>query len=136
MKEEIKKAVERYQCPGCVCGSDTSCYAEGLDFGCSKHCPGTVISGAGKILLGMPKGFNLFESHYKVTISIFEKFEYGWGYNKFNVPVWKHLDNNGNTLVRGVCPRISLPWIHIFLGNHMSKIDCIEISKEDMRKMD
>jgi len=30
MKDDIKKAIEKYQCPGCVCGSSTEdgCFGE------------------------------------------------------------------------------------------------------------
>lgn len=138
MKEEIKKAVENYQCPGCVWGSDISCYEYCSEKGveCQKHAAGTTISPIGRVFLGMPKGFNRLGVCDETEISIFEKFEDSWGYDKFNVPVWKYLDDNGNTLVRGLCPRVNYPFIHIFIGNVLSKIDCMEITRQDIDKMD
>ena len=133
--------VEEYQCPGCVCGSDISCFEQDIDnennMACSKHVVGTVISGnIGKIFLGMPKGFNRLGFAERTEISIFGEVENGWGYDFLNLPVWKHLDKNGNTLVRGICPRINMPWIHIFAGNVLEKVDCFEITEDELSGMD
>ena len=131
------KAIEAYQCAGCVSGSDISCYKKGHDgVECSRHCAGTTISHIGRIFLGLPKGFSRLGSQEDLKIAIFESFDNGWGYNMFNVPVWKHLDDNGNTLVRGICPRINWTWIHIFIGDVMDKINCLEITRKDFEEMD
>jgi hypothetical protein len=57
-------------------------------------------------------------------------------FDLFNVPVWKYLDEHGNTLVRGMCPRTNRPFLHIILGDHLDKIDCLEITDEDLKGMD
>ena len=129
MDDRIKNAVEGYQCPGCVGGSDISCYkkSEQNDLSCSKHCAGTtLLPFVGRIFLGMPKGFNRLGRVDDMKISIFEKPE-DFEFNHLNVPVWKLLDKNGNTFVRGLSPRINNPFIHIYLGDYMKDIDCIDI---------
>lgn len=127
----VINAVEEYQCQGCVGGSDISCYVKGQDLACSKHVGGTTIMPyVGRIFLGLPTGFNRIGPVENWNLNIFEKVEDGWGFDALNVPVWKHIDEHGNTLVRGLCPRINRPFLHIFLGNHLSEIDCLEITPE------
>jgi len=90
----------------------------------------------GLFFLGLPAGFNRLGIAEDTRIHIYEKFEDGWGYDKYNVPVWKYLDENNNTIVRGICPRNNYPWIHIFLENCVEKIECIEITNDEMNEMD
>lgn len=133
----VSAIVERYQCPGCVCGSDISCYEKGDNEACSKHVAGTTIMPVvGRIFLGMPTGFNRLGPVDGMDIDIFKTVKDGWGYDKFNVPVWKRLDEHGNTLVRGICPRINKPFLQIFIGNHLNEIDCLEITDDDIEGMD
>lgn len=136
MEDYIKKAIETYQCPGCGCGSDISCYKKGYYLECASHVVVTTISCIGRVLLGMPKGFDRLGHCDKTKITIFENFEDGWGYNMYNIPVWKYLDRNGNTLIRGISPRTNYPWIHIFIGNHTAKISCLEITQKNVDEMD
>lgn len=139
MKEEIKKMIETYQCPGCVYGSDVSCYKKGAGVECSAHMAGTNIRPViGRIFLGLNKGFCRLGACENTKISIFESFakKPGWDYDKFNIPVWKHLDKHGNTLVRGLSPRINYPFLHIFMGDCRTMIDCLEITQEDIDEMD
>lgn len=137
MNDTIKNAVENYQCSGCTNGSDISCYEKGYNQECGKHSAGTFIGGQGRIFLGMPRGFNRAgPASENVKIYIFEKWEDSWSGDKFNVPVWKHLDDQGNVLIRGISPRINLPYYHIILEDCMDKVECIEITKEDMEDMD
>jgi len=135
MDNKVKEAVERYQCSGCVTGSDTTCYLHADDLGCVYHVVGTSLLGVGNFYLGMPRGFDRL-GMAKTPIQIFKTLKYGWKYGKFNAPVWKYLDNYGNTLVRGIMPRLNLPFLHIFLGDFMKDIDCIEITAKDMEEMD
>lgn len=145
-KYAIHKAVETYKCPGCVCGSsvEDECYNFHVGNGdCIAHVAGTYATSIGKILLGMPRGFDRLEpletKNWK-GFKIFkneQNFERDFkGYNKFNVPVWKYLDEHGNTLIRGIMPRINCPFIHIFLGNRLDKIECLEITHQDIKEMD
>jgi len=137
MKDKIKRAIENYQCSGCVCGCDIECYEKSSDLSCEGHCAGTMIyPGIGRIFLGMPTGFNRIGSVEKMNINIFNCLKDGWGYDKFNVPTWKYLDQQGNTLVRGIQPRINRPFIHIFLENCMDKIECLKITEQDLSEMD
>jgi len=129
-------AVETYQCSGCVGEADMSCYEASDDFACKKHCAGTIITGTGRIFLGMPIGFNRLGAQEETTIYIFESLADGWEYDMYNIPVWKHLNDNGHTLVRGLCPRTNYAWIHIFLEDCIDKIECREISNADIMKMD
>ena len=134
----LKKTIEEYQCCGCVCGSDISCYEKSQSggSGCGKHVAGTIIFPIGHILLGMPRGFNRLGKQNDLYPEVFEKFEDGWGYNMFNEPVWKYLDKNGNTLVRGISPRTNTPFLHIFIGNHLDEINCREITEKNLNEMD
>jgi hypothetical protein len=140
MDEKLKDAVERYQCPGCVCGSDISCYENVWDIqtvlSCSKHVAGTSISNIGRIFLGMPKGFNRLGFCDKMTIHIFKAFKDGWGYDFLNVPVWKIRDEHGNTIVRGICPRTNYAWIHIFLEDCIEQISCHWLTDDNLKGMD
>jgi len=138
MKDKFKKAIEEYQCSGCVRGSNIQCYEKSKEsdqIKCSKHVVGTSTLGIGRFLLGMPKGFNRVLGNNEFCI--YGRFlSSSWVYDKFNVPVWKHLTKNGHTLVRGVCPRINTLFIHVFLEDCISEIDCLEITQSDIYGMD
>lgn len=142
MEEKIKKMIERYQCSGCIKGSDISCYKKGNNesIECSKHVEGTKIyPNIGKIFLGLPKGFCQLGTCGETKITIFKSYEHSlslWRYDMFNIPTWKYLDKHGNTLVRGLCPRINYPFLHIFMENQMAKITCLEITQKDIDEMD
>ena len=140
MNENIKSAVEAYQCPGCVVGCDIECYEKSVcSSSCQKHVAGTTILGLGKIFLGMPKGFNRLGQCDKLEVEIFTNLDEGnrlWSYNKLNVPIWKHRNKLGHTFIKGICPRINKTFIHIFLEDCMDKIDCIEITNNDINEMD
>lgn len=146
---KIQEAVKIYRCPGCMYGPEpTNCDNYNFTVGngdCINHCPATYFSGRGKMLLGLPKGFNrlgpLTSVDKKVwqALTIFKDAErfrkgYGW-YDKFNVPNWKYLDEHKNTIVRGLQPRLNTPFIHIFLGDYTAEIECITITNEDVEGM-
>ena len=89
----------------------------------------------------MPKGFNRLGEIADLKPYVFESYEkfkeaYSGGYNKFNIPVWKHLDKNGNTIIRGMQPRLNAPFIHVILGNCLTEIDCFMITDKDVEEMD
>ena len=139
MENKIKDAIGEYQCSGCVCGYNVECFEpnENGGSGCGKHLAGTMISNIGKIFLGLPKGFHRLGHHETLIPNIYNTFESSeWKYSKFNIPVWKHLNKNGHTLVRGIMPRLNQTFIHIFLENCIDKIDCLEITLEDIKEMD
>jgi len=134
--KEPPSFVKEYQCSGCVSGGD--CFEKDLDSeACIKHCAGTLTS-FGSFFLGLPKGF-CRTGEPKVIIKIFKTFhdlEKTWKYDKFNVPVWKHLNKTNHVLIRGLSPRINMPFLHIVLENCMSQINCLEISDKDIKDMD
>ncbi len=141
METKFKLAVEEYQCSGCVSGSDISCFKRNDTggIGCGKHHAGTMSMGIGNIFLGMPKGFNRLGEYRMLKPNIYESFDsedYDWDYNMWNIPVWKYLSKEGHTFVRGVMPRRNEPLIHIFLENCIDRIDCLEITQEDIDEMD
>ena len=88
MKPE--NAVIEYQCPGCVGGPFPECYKSENSIECRNHVPGTLVSGIGKVFLGLPRGFNRLGTQQDVRISIFESLEdaykKGWSYDKLNIP--------------------------------------------------
>lgn len=125
MLSKIKSVIEEYQCPGCTNSHNISCYQKQRNSSaCSKHSAGTMLSVLGSIFLGMPKGFNRVGNHKDLKIDIYENFESGEGYNFLNIPVWKFKDEHGNTLVRGLRPRINDTFIHIYLEDCRKDIDC------------
>lgn len=148
MERNIKKAIKEYQCSGCSVGSspDDECYSLHTGEGCGSHSAGTFIMGIGKFYLGLPKGFNRLGPHETMIPRIFSSYEkavemneldrQGEKPNKFNVPVWKYLNKEGHTLVRGLRPRINEPYLDIFLEDCMDKFDCQEITDEDIKNMD
>lgn len=136
MDKEIKKFVETYQCPGCVCGSNTSCFQNGDGIECGNHVAGTLITGIGKIFLGMQKGFNRIGPVELMKIYGFKTLKDARNYDKFNIPVWKYKDEYDNTIVRGLSPRINSPFLHIFLCDCISEIKCYEITNDDIADMD
>jgi len=136
MTDKIKKFVTEYQCSGCGNGDFPDCYTSddrSKSISCTSHVPGTMIAGIGKIFISLPVGFCQLGIYDDMKIHIFEEYK---EYDKFNVPVWKYLDSNGNTIVRGLSPRINQPFLHIFKGDHISDIMCIEITDADIEFMD
>lgn len=139
METKFKLAIEQYQCSGCIFGGDVSCFEinKSGGIGCGKHHAGTMMSRVGNFFLGMPKGFNRLGEYTKLKPNIYDTFESSnWKYDMCNVPVWKHLSKNGHTFVRGIMPRRNEPFIHIFLENCIDKINCLEISQDDINSMD
>jgi hypothetical protein len=55
-----EQLVKKFQCPGCVCGENTSCRSykwSEQSKKCEGHMLGTMLNFAGSIALGLPKGF-------------------------------------------------------------------------------
>lgn len=73
----------------------------------------------------MPVGFNRLGQHPEMSLIIEKTFVKE--YDMWNIPVWKHLNENGHTLVRGLRPRKNEPFLHIYLEDCMNKIKCPEI---------
>ena len=136
MDNKVKEAIQMYQCPGCIYADATNCYERDKGQGCSAHI--AYCDKGDKLMFylpGMPKGFNSIDCFNRTRIHIFQSLADGWEYNKFNIPLWKHRDDNGNVLVRGFSPLFNTAWIQIFLSDCLDDIDCIEITKADMEQM-
>lgn len=139
MEDKIKKSIEEYQCSGCISGCDISCFKPNkiAGIGCGEHYAGTMATGIGSFFLGLPRGFNRKGEQKDLKPIIFDKFEDStWEYDMWNIPTWKHLNENGHTLVRGMMPRRNENFLHIYLENCIDKINCLEITKEDIKGMD
>jgi len=140
MEKIIKKAIEEYQCSGCVVGSDTSCFKKNNNgIGCVKHVAGTMMTGGvGTFFLGLPTGFNRLGYDTSLKPTIWKKFEDNteWLYDKYNIPTWKHITKKGHTLVRGMLPRRNLTFLHIYLEDCRDRINCLELTQDDLNQMD
>lgn len=135
----IPSIVEEFQCSGCSKGGDCYKPKSDLNIACDKHSPGTFVMGQGKILLGFPKGFNRLGVCETIAINIFKTYDdmkKEWNLDMFNVPIWKHLDSNGNTIIKGISPRILYPFIHIVVEDCLDKVNCLEISQNNINSMD
>ncbi len=136
MKESIKKVVEKYQCCGCVCGSNIDCFEKSDTLSCEKHCAGTrIYPMVGKVFLGLPTGFNRLGLQEKMPIWMYEDVK-DFKYDKFNIPAWKHKTKEGHIFVRGLSPRINNAFLQIFLKGDFSSIKALEITTKDMKEMD
>lgn len=119
------KMVEEFQCPGCVAGSDTKCGSFKLEefnnqFHCSKHVPGTTMAGVGKILLGLPKGFNRTTREQGTCVRLCDKPDASH-WNNLNVAVWA-MEMDGYLFVRTYSPRVDVTWIDVIKGGTMANV--------------
>jgi hypothetical protein len=148
MNKKIWEAIKEYQFPGCVSEypTKTNVVQDGVGIEWSEHVAGTLVMPyVGTIFLGMPKGFNrlgIFDGHNKeqMNINIFENWEqfnelFIHSYGKYNVPVWKYVNEKGHTFVRGLMPRLNRPFLHIILENCIDKIECYQVTDEDLEEM-
>lgn len=126
----IVDMVERFQCPGCVVGSDTKCGSFKLtsplsdnEHHCKSHCPGTNLLGLGQVALGLPKGFNRYGLYAGKTDLLTDAvngnfcvrlFPEGFDqrYDKFNVPVWRY-EEDGFLFVRMYSPRTNAAFVDV-----------------------
>lgn len=136
--------VKTYQCVGCMQGPDpeTCPKANITNKGCVNHYPGTALLGAGVIALGLPKGFCRYGKMDPTPIVIYESYDTMLDIHptlktKFSIPVWKHLDENGNTVVRWFSPRTNAGWSTIIMGDCRDRLpQALEITQEDIDGMD
>jgi hypothetical protein len=137
-------AIREYNCPGCVHGPEApacSRYAPD-DKGCRAHHPGTMGLGIGAFALGLPKGFCRFGKQPTDRIEIHES----WTAmveaqpnlrTVFCVPVWKHLDRHGNTVIRWYSPRTNAGWSVVVLGDCRDMMpNALDITQEHLNNMD
>jgi hypothetical protein len=143
--KKVIKAIRLYQERGAVGDFDPENFEQnGVGVEWSDHVAGTIIyPNVGSIFLGLPNGFNRmgnrlegseqFKLHIFPTFTELEKI---WKYNTWNVPCWKYLNEHKHTLVRGLSPRLNAPFLHIILEDCIDKIDCLEITNQDVEEMD
>jgi len=134
-----KDILEKYMCPGCVCGSNTKCghYAPDESYGlsCSNHACGTSIGLRYKFALGMPKGFNQCQrrpgemaADSKLLIRVWGKGEQP-NWDERNVPVWA-LEHEGMLFVRTVAPRIGRVDVDIVQGGTLASVpQALDVAK-------
>lgn len=128
-RDALKRMVEKFQCPGCVVGSDTTCGAFEPDtsYGntCKGHVVGTTIMGVGHIALGLPKGFNRTMRNGSNTGTENQMEIRLWAkgtapvWDKFNVAVWA-MEHKGHLFVRTVAPRIGRIGIDVIEGGTLA----------------
>ena len=135
----IPKFVKEYQCSGCVV-DEGNCYEKNdIGISCKKHVIGTMgFPYVGKFLLWCPIGFNrIGEGLDFYVFKTYKQFKKEWGeFDKFNVPVWKYVNENNHTFVRGLSPRINRSFLIIILEDCIGKINCLEITEKDIEEMD
>src|SRR3990167_8905490 len=114
---------ERFQCPGCTLGGDTTCgaYKQNPDTGaCAAHRLGTIKSLCGPFALGLPKGFcrpgvdrdrngDWCEPRFAMPIRFFTAGGRQPLWDKLNIPVWA-MEDDGYLIVRTVEPRHGMLW--------------------------
>ncbi len=129
-----KQMIEKFQCPGCACGSDTvTCKSFKMDdeplcdgFRCSGHCAGTVMMPGGHINLGLPKGFDRCikprhtENFTNIRMHLNMETYHG---DKFNIPVWA-MEQNGYLFVRTVMPRTDRIMVDVIKSAVFSDLSC------------
>ena len=118
-----KSMVEKYQCPGCVCGSDTTCgqyhWNESMNR-CTGHVLGTVILGCGPIALGLPRGFcRPGNQGSNMFIRLWAEGHPEW--DKLNVPVWA-MEHEGALFVRTYLPRVNVSFVDVIEGGNWSML--------------
>jgi hypothetical protein len=132
MPEIRKRMIEQFQCPGCVCGTNTSsgCYKpDPTGFRCIEHVAGTIVSGIGTINLGLPRGFNRVTKNpgreNRSNIRLYENLQDHPGYNFLNIPVWamETTEKGMNILiVRCYMPRINHDFVDIILNGRLEDL--------------
>lgn len=131
-----KELVSRFQCVGCVLGSDPdtcSRYDPRESYGayCHSHVLGTTINLAFTIALGLPKGFRRSTLDFsegrdvKRTHSTLEIRLWSVGtapdWDKFNVPVWA-MEQDGFLYVRTLSPRTARLYTDVIEGGTLAMV--------------
>jgi len=128
----VEQFVEKFQCPGCVCGSDTQCDSyipntDGYGIHCNSHVCGTMIGFGNVVALGLPIGFckpgfdfhaDPPRSHNRMSIRLWRDGD-DPGWDKLNVPVWAMVED-GFLFVRTFAPRINRTWVDVVEGGTLA----------------
>jgi hypothetical protein len=121
-----KEMTEKFQCPGCVCGSSTDdgCFKEeDYNLGCGAHVPGTTVYPVvGNINLGLPKGFNRNGPIDKrMQHSIIRLFETIPDYDRFNIPIWA-MEQDDYLFVRVYLPRANTTFVDVIKDGKITSL--------------
>jgi hypothetical protein len=126
----LEAMVNRFQCPGCVCGSNTKCGKfrfDKVELRCMSHVLGTFSMGSGHFALGLPKGFckpgwkdNGTETLNKISLRLFAAGT-SPSWDNLNVPVWA-LEQEGYLYVRTYAPRINFSWVDVIEGGTLAMV--------------
>ena len=122
----IEEMIEKFQCPGCVVGSDTKCgsYKEKGYQRCISHTCGTsMLTNAGivPIYLGLPVGFCRLNNDSTVVLYTESDADKAFVYDLYNVPVWA-MELDGFLYVRVYSPRIDSCSLQVVEGGKMSSL--------------
>jgi hypothetical protein len=132
MKTEIAKdfkveMIEKFQCPGCVCGSDVSYENFNMDarisgeFKCKGHVAGTTMMypgvGLRKVYLGFPTGFNKGEAE----IWMYENPKDHYSFDRCNIPFWA-MEEEDYLFIRTYQPRLNKGCVEVVKGGKMSEV--------------
>lgn len=133
-----KELVERFQCPGCVAGSDTDCGVykyEPYELRCVNHVIGTQLGLGNHVAIGLPKGFNKpgFVSpgdgtRNKIDVRLWTR---GTApeWDHLNVPVWA-MEQDGFLFVRTFAPRVNMSWVDVIEGGTLDMVStAINVSR-------
>ena len=120
-----EEMISEFQCPGCTCGSAPAdkcpSFELGSDYGysCYSHSAGTFRVDAGRLALGLPKGFDRMPgpnrpSEQSGTTLLIRSWleETSPDWDKLNVPVWA-MEKAGFLFVRTLSPRTSMQYIDV-----------------------
>lgn len=137
VEHHIDGLVMRFQCPGCVCGSDTGCGKykyDSQELRCVSHVLGTHLGLGNIIALGLPVGFckpgwekdNTARS--KMDIRLFLKGS-APDWDKLNVPVWA-MEKDGFLFVRTFAPRVNFSWVDVIEGGSLAMVpNAVDVSE-------
>ncbi len=124
--DKVRRLVEKFQCPGCVVGSDTSCGSFAVNeraAACLAHVAGTVGFPGGTFYLGLPKGFckvGALPEGWTNNIRFWIA-DTAPEWNTCNVAVWA-MEQDGFLFVRTYMPRLNLGYIDVIEGGERARL--------------
>jgi len=125
----VEEMVERFLCPGCVCGGDVRCghYRPDGSYGhrCEGHVLGTVMLPVGNFALGLPRGFNRPGPRDDRATTRNTMVVRLWAggrrpeWDRFNVAVWA-MERDGFLFVRTYVPRLNDAMVDVVEGGSLA----------------
>ena len=140
----IEDMVEKFQCPGCVCGMNTKCGVYKYDpdlMRCVSHVLGTQLGLGNHVALGLPVGFNKpgycddgEGTRNKIDVRLWVAGTHP-EWNNLNVPVWA-LVVDGYLFVRTYAPRVNFGWVDVIEGGVLDLVPNAVNVAEFVEKID